>query len=83
MPKHYNIFYACTCIVFHCLQDIYASLITGHAQNGDMDKAEDVMRLMKDKGHPLSNVTYQAVLCAYAKEGNIKAIARVRVTGAL
>lgn len=56
------------------LQDIYASLITGHAQNGNMEEAKGVFKMMRDKGHPPGNVVYQALRCAYAQHGDMEGL---------
>lgn len=58
-------------------QYVYASLITGHAQNGNMEQAEGVLELSKTKGYSPGSVAYSALLCAYAQQGDFDGMLKV------
>lgn len=59
------------------MQYIYASLITGHAQNGNMEQAEGVLEMTKSKGYTPGSVAYSALLCAYAQHGDLDGMLKV------
>ncbi len=60
-------------------QYVYASLITGHAQNGNMEQAEGVLELSKTKGYSPGSVAYSALLCAYAQQGDFDGMLKVEL----
>jgi leucine-rich PPR motif-containing protein len=63
---------------FSLSENIYASLVTGHARAGNIEAAERVITNMKASNQRPHNVTYTSLLCAYAERGDIDAIEKVR-----
>ena len=58
-------------------EPVYASLVTGHARAGDMERAEKVLDTMRANHHVPHNVVYTSLLCAYAERGDMDAINNV------
>lgn len=57
-------------------ENVYASLITGHARADDMAGAEKLLHEMGDQITP-GLLSFTALLCAYAERGDMASINRV------
>ena len=57
-------------------ENVYASLITGHARANDLAGAEKLLQEMGDQITP-GVLSFTALLCAYAERGDMASINRV------
>lgn len=55
-------------------ENVFNSLIMGHSEANDMENAIEILKTMTNAGISPSADTYEVLLCAYAKRGDINAI---------